>query len=189
MPELGGVGVAPKTAENGVAVACTCKSKCGTKFYPCFGARQECRPHSEDALGCHATKPDARSPAACKCCNAAGGLVAEVARWWRTRNRSRPALKPPSARPGGCELLCVQYIYIVPVCITLTTLVPLHAPPPRPAAATPLVGRRWRAAPPPRHCGRTVPPAVQPPPVAAISPATPRQLVRLRQLVRPRARR
>ena len=80
MPEPGGVGVAPKTAKNGVTGACTCDSKCTRKVCPCFDAGQECRPHSEDAPGCHAPKPSAKRLAACKCCNTAGGLVAEAAR-------------------------------------------------------------------------------------------------------------
>ena len=74
----GGVGVAPKTVKNGVAGACTCGSKCATKVCPCFGAGQECRPHSKDAPGCHAPKPGAKRPAAFKCCNTAGGLVAKA---------------------------------------------------------------------------------------------------------------
>jgi hypothetical protein len=51
MPEPGEVGVAPKTAKNGVTCACTCDSKCGRKVCLCFDAGQECRPHSEDAPG------------------------------------------------------------------------------------------------------------------------------------------
>ena len=80
MPEPGGVGVAPKTAKNGVIGACTCDSKCGRKVSPCFDAGQEYRPHSEDALGCHAPKPGAKRPAAFKCCNTTAGLVAKATR-------------------------------------------------------------------------------------------------------------